>query len=331
MKKGSTTVTNGTINDDVLLDRMFEKINRSSDYLTKRKLYANRSGRGIGISFYNHGCGFTGDGERRIIKAQVAVAKTGFDSARILAASTEMGQGVATTFAKIVANILELPIEKIVYDPPDTDVVPDSGPTVASRSVMVVGYLLQEAAKELKARWEEAGTLTVKKRYQMPEGVEWDQASMQGDAYPTYGWGVCVVEVEVDTATYEVDVRHVWTVHEVGKAIDEKVVNGQAIGGVSQALGWGCLEKMEHKGGLFLQKTMADYMIPTSMEFPETESMLIDNPYPFGPFGAKGAGELVFNGAAAALLSAVEYAVGRSFYRIPLTGEAIMETLQSEN
>ena len=331
LKKGSVTVTNGTIKDDVLLEQMFEKINCSSEYLKKRNLYANQTGKGIGISFYSHGCGFTGDGEQKIIKARVAIEKTGADGARILVANTEMGQGVATTFTKIVANVLELPIEKIVYDPPDTDMVPDSGPTVASRSVMVVGYLLQEAAKELKRRWGEAETLRVEKRYQMPEGIRWDQASMQGDAYPTYGWGICAVEVEVDLVTYEVEVKHVWTVHEVGKAIDEKVVKGQVIGGVSQALGWGCLEKMEHDNGLFLQSTMADYTIPTSMDYPETESLLIENPYPFGPFGAKGAGELVFNGAAAALLSAVEHAVNRSFYRIPLTGEAIMETWQNEN
>ena len=331
LQKGSVTVTNGTIRDDVLLDRMFETINRSSDYLNKRKLYASQLGKGIGIAFYNHGCGFTGDGEQRIIKARVAIEKSSSASARILVANTEMGQGVATTFTKIVANILELPVENILYGPPDTDVVPDSGPTAASRSVMVVGYLLQEAAKELKERWQEAKTLKVEKRYQMPEGIEWDQASMQGDAYPTYGWGINVVEVEVDSATYEIEVKHVWTVHEVGKAIDEKVVNGQAIGGVSQALGWGCLEKMEHKNGLFLQNTMADYMIPTSMDYPETESKLIDNPYPFGPFGAKGAGELVFNGAAAALSSAVEHALDRPFYKIPITGETILETLQSEN
>jgi CO/xanthine dehydrogenase Mo-binding subunit len=85
------------------------------------------------------------------------------------------------------------------------------------------------------------------------------------------------------------------------------------------------MEKLEYKDGRFYQNTLADYIIPTSMDFPMMSSDLVENPYENGPFGAKGLGELVFDGAAAAFADAVQHAVDRDISRIPVTPEYIME------
>ncbi len=330
IKKGGTTVTNGRIHEEVKLPEIIDRITKSSDY--ERKLRDCRPGsyRGIGFSLFSHGSGFTGNGEQAIIKGVVKMRRRGDGGADLLVSSVEMGQGVQTTFRKIAAMVLEIPVDSVHYRNPDTDTVPDSGPTCASRSVAIVGYLVQEAAKKLKARWDEGPGLEVRQDYRQPDFLDWDQESLQGDAYPSYGWGANVIEVEVDPVTYEVNTTGIWSVFDVGRAIDERIVEGQAEGGIVQALGYASLEKLESAAGRFQQRTMADYTIPTSMDFPSIHFDLVDNPYEYGPFGAKGAGELVFDGAAPAFADAVQMAVDRKIHRLPVTPEYIMEVLEDE-
>ena len=134
-----------------------------------------------------------------------------------------------------------------------------------------------------------------------------------------------MIDVTVDDATGEVETNGIWTIHDVGMPIDEMIVQGQVNGGVIQSLGYGSMEKLEYRDGRFYQNTLADYIIPTSMDFPMMSSDLVENPYENGPFGAKGLGELVFDGAAAAFADAVQYAVDRDISRIPVTPEYIME------
>jgi len=329
ISKGDTTITNGLMHDEVKLPLMLEKAAEASDLYEKQRLYATGSGKGMGVSFYNHGAGFTGNGEKEIIKARLRMKKHRNGHVDILLSNVEMGQGLQTTFPKIAAAVLEIPMEDISCDNPDTSIVPDSGPTVASRSLMVVGKLVERASQQLKERWDESPEVEVEVKYIHPEGCQWDQETLQGDAYPTYGWGVCIVEVEVDPATAEVETKGIWTVHDVGIAIDEMIVHGQVNGGVIQSLGYGSLEKLEYKDGRFYQNTLADYMIPTSMDFPMMSSQLVDNPYENGPFGAKGLGELVFDGASAAFADAVQQAIGKDINRIPVTPEYIMKVMNS--
>lgn len=329
IKKGGLTVTNGEIHEEVKLPEMMERIDEMSGYRKKLAKYTPGKWRGVGLAFYNHGSGFTGSGEQEIIKGVVRMRKRADGLVDLLVSNVEMGQGLQTTFRKIAAMVLELPVDKVVYNDPNTDLVPDSGPTCASRSIAIVGYLVQEAAKKLKDRWGEGEAVEVSHQYARPEGLEWDGESLQGDAYPSYGWGINVIEVEVDPLTYEVTTTGIWAVHDVGVAIDERIVEGQVDGGIIQALGYGSLEKLETKDGRFMQRTMADYTIPTTMDFPKIRSALVDNPYEYGPYGAKGAGELVFDGAAAAFADAVQMAVDRNILRIPVTPEYIMEVREN--
>ena len=325
-KKGDETTTNGHIIEEVKLPEMLDVITRESDYWRKAKEYKPGCGRGIGIALYNHGGAFTGNGEQAIIKAHARLVKTG-DHVSIQVGSTEMGQGFKTSLRKICAATLGVSIDQIEYLDPDTSKVVDSGPTAASRSTMVVGRLVERAAQEMKERWSE-GDFTTEVEYEHPDGYPWDQATFRGDAYLGYGWGVACVEVEVDKLTNEVKTLGVWSSHEIGKAIDELIVHGQINGGILQSLGYGSMEKLEVKGGRFKQKSMSDYVIPTSMDFPKQFYHIQENPYPWGPYGAKGMGELVFNGASAAYVDAVERALNTRFTSIPIPPEAIEEAMK---
>ncbi len=326
LKKGSTTITNGEIHENVKLNEMVEEVKRISDYDRKFAGYGKESSKGIGFSLFNHGGAFTGNGEKEIINAKIKIRKLKDNRVELYVSNVEMGQGLLTTFSKIAAHTLEIPIEDIIFIDQDTDVVPDSGPTVASRSILIVGTLVWKASKKLKDKWVDNEEIIVWQEYDPPKDViPWNQDTFQGDAYPAYSWGVNVVEVEFDKITCEVKITGAWTVYDVGVPIDRMVVEGQVEGGLVQSLGWAYLENMELKEGVVQQRTMADYAIPTSLDVPVIENEFVLNPYEESAFGAKGAGEIVHNGGAPAFLEAVEMATGAQFNSIPLTPEKIME------
>jgi CO/xanthine dehydrogenase Mo-binding subunit len=326
-RRGSVTITNGHVFEEVKLDELIAEIKRLSDYDARRARCTPGSGRGIAMSFIQHGSGFTGSGERDIIKAKVRLRRTGDGTVEIHASCVEIGQGVDTTHRKIVADTLGIPYTDVVLVNTDTDRTPDSGPTCASRSASVVGYLIQEAAKKLAARMDEPGEIEVLQEYAHPDEVTWDPVQLQGDAYPAYSWGVNCVEVEVDPVTMEVTTTGIWATYDIGRALDALVVQGQIDGGMIQGLGYGHIEKMESADGRFLQVTMADYAIPTSLDYPRVASALVDNPYRNGPSGAKGAGEVVLDGAAPAFALAVQRALDTNLYRIPVTPEYLQEAV----
>lgn len=332
LRKGDTSSTGGKLHSQIKLAEIVEKIDEISGYSRKRRDYEAAAGglRGIGCSVFFHGCGFTGSGEQEIIKPKVRLRKCRDNAVQICVSSSEIGQGCLTTLRKIVAQVLEIPVEQVKYDYPDSDLCPDSGPTVASRTVMIVGKLLYDCAQEVKTCWQE-GEFTVEQAYVYPGHLQWDNEHFRGNAYPEYSWGANVVEVAVDPLTYEINVLGTWAVYDIGTPIDEKIVKGQIEGGMVQGLGYGCLEVMESHEGRLRQNNFTNYVIPTAVDFPATESALIDNPYEYGPFGARGLGELSLVGAAPALAAAVQQAIGRRVGQIPLTPEYIMELMDHED
>lgn len=329
-KQGDNTSTSGMFRDPIIMDQLIKEAMEMSDYKRKVKEYSKEDVyKGIGMSWFLHGCGFTGSGEAKHIKALVKLHKLASNDVKILIAAVDMGQGVLTTMKKLVSNILEIPIEDVIYDNPDTDYVPDSGPTVASRTMMIVGGLVARAAKQLKEKWVDGEEIIVSERYKQPEYIKWDEVKLQGDAYPAYSWGVNIVEVEVDKSTYEVTVKDVWSTYDVGKAIDERIILGQADGGTMQGIGYGTIEIMNHKQGRIMQRNVTDYIIPTAGDSPRMHTKIIDNPYPLGPYGAKGAGELTLVGGAPAVALAIENAIGAKIQKIPASPEYIMEVINN--
>ena len=153
---------------------------------------------------------------------------------------------------------------------------------------------------------------------------------LKGDAYPAYSWGVVVSEVEVDPYTYQVDLKGLWSVYDIGKAIDERIVIGQIEGGLLQGVAYGMLEVMDCIDGKIQQKNVTDYIIPTAGDAVFMEAVIMDNPYPLGPYGAKGAGELPLVGGAPAVALAIENAIGKRVEKIPVTPEYIMELMKDD-
>jgi len=337
-KTGDVTSTSGHFIEPIIMDKMIQKAMAMSDYEAKIKKYSHENYskdiskatyKGIGMSWFLHGCGFTGSGEQVHIKAVVRLKKDELNRVHILVASTDMGQGVKTTFRKLVAHKLNIPMDQVIFENPDTDKVPDSGPTVASRTMMIVGGLLAKAADQLSQKWKDQEEVMVEERYKQPDHIKWDEDTLHGDAYPAYSWGINVVEVEVDSVTFEVTLQGAWSVYDVGKAIDEQVILGQADGGLLQGISYGMLEVMKNQDGRVQQKTVTDYIIPTAKDTVFMETELMDNPYALGPYGAKGAGELTLIGGAPAVALAIENAIGKHVTRIPVVPEYIMELIKN--
>jgi len=332
LRPGDTTATGQRMhNDCAALDVLREAVKRTR-FREKRRKW-RRTGRGIGLALFYHGAGFTGSGEVNLAsRAALELTERG---ARILTGTTEMGQGQRTTHAQIVAEALGWPYEAIEVAQVDTARVPDSGPTVASRTCMIVGGILQACAQELKAKLgrltpreylKRNGSLVVTRSYQHPPDIVWNDETYRGDAYGTFGWGCEVAELEVDPDTYEAKLTKFTAVVEIGKAIHPVLAAGQVEGGVTQGIGYALLEEAILRDGRVANASMTNYIIPTTIDTPPIETVILERPYRHGPFGAKGVGELPVDGAAPAIVNALRYA-GADIRRIPATPERIMEAL----
>ncbi|WP_313134784.1 xanthine dehydrogenase family protein molybdopterin-binding subunit [Anaerocolumna sp.] len=334
VKQGDPTSTSGKYHFPVPVPAMIEEIEKASDFSKKHALYSKpqsgRYRRGIGISLYFHGAGFTGSGERDIIKAVTKLHKYPDGTVEILASNSDIGQGLKTTFSKIVANELNIPLERVICENPDTDRVPDSGPTVASRSLMTVGELLRKAAIKLRSQWVEGEDQIVEEHFKEPDFViPFYIDKFQGDAYPTYAWGVVAVEVEVDTLTATNQVLGAWGSFDVGTPIDMNIVVGQMEGGLMQGIGYSSMEYMATDSqGRIRNNSFSDYIIPTAVDVPNLEVIMHVEKYPLGPYGAKGAGELPLVGVPGAYVEALEQAVDSKLNHAPFTYEDTMKVLK---
>ncbi len=333
LKKGDSTSTGGKLRDYVPLQEIAEKIDKEAGYTEKKRLFAKdkktKDGklRGIGLASVIHGCGFTGKGEE-IIKGTAKLRKNKGGTVDVLVANVEMGQGAGTTLRKIVADRLGIPFGRTRYRNPDTSRVPDSGPTVASRTCMIVGGLLDKCAREMKERWKESDSFEVSRTYRHPEYIKWDQDKLSGDAYPAYSWGATCVEVAVDPITFETDIEGIWTVFDLGTPIDMRIIQGQIDGGTAQGIGYGSIEVMDAERGRIRHASIADYIVPTSLDLPRIGRELIVEEYENGPYGAKCAGELTLVGGAPAFANAVADATGLPIEKIPVTPEYIAELME---
>ncbi len=250
-------------------------------------------------------------------------------------------------FAQIVADTLEIPYEWVDVEAPDTSKVPDSGPTVASRTCMIVGRLLQRTATDMKRALSEAGLVwpvdrarlrrTARKlcgeqpairfvaRYEKPSDISWDDESYRGDAYGVYSYAAMAVDLEVDKLTYEVRVRHITTAQDVGKAINPLLVEGQILGGTVQGLGYALLENAVFDEGVMQNAQFTNYIIPTTLDTPPISVEIVESPYSRGPFGAKGVGELPMDVPAPAVAAAIHDATGLFITELPILPERILE------
>ena len=308
---GDTTATGQVMRRDCSARLVLDEAVRRTDFRAKRDAYRG-SNRAVGLSLFYHGAGFTGSGERTLnSKARLDLTERGV---RIAVGSTEIGQGTRTMHAQIVAEAMGIPYEAVEVAQPDTSVVADSGPTVASRTCMVVGKILEECAVEMRTRlgamspaeyFAKHGGFSVLRKFEPPDWVEWDDHSYRGDAYATFAWGCDVVELEIDRDTFEVRPIALTAVHEFGRPIHPALARGQIEGGTAQGMGYALLEHVVMSNGAMANAQLTNYIIPTSLDTPAFDVVMLENPYPGGPFGAKGLGELPMDGPAPAVVNAL--------------------------
>ncbi|MBI4126294.1 MAG: xanthine dehydrogenase family protein [Deltaproteobacteria bacterium] len=335
LSDGKTMPTGQIVRDGVDLSALLDRALELSHFHDKRRRFARENTtsaikKGMGLATFMHGAGFTGSGEAYLASI-VAIEATKEGIVRVLTSSTEIGQGKNTVFAQIVAETLRIPIDRIEVTMPDTAIVPNSGPTVASRTAMVVGGLVAEAAKNLKELLKKKDIhfpVKVTAQYQQPKDISFDDKTYRGDAYGTYAWAVYVAEVSVDTVTYEAHVDDFVAVQEIGKVLNPTLASGQIEGGVAQAIGMVLYEKVEWKEGRMVNGQMTNYIMPTSVDVPPIRVFFEGVPYRHSPTGAKGIGELPMDGPAPAILNAIEDAIGVSINKIPCLPEDILEAME---
>lgn len=359
LKRGDTTATGQVIEEAIDLDDLLDTALAKAGWAEKQTAIAAHNAdptqtvkRGLGLATFYHGSGFTGSGE--VYLASVVHARGHADgTVEILAGSTEIGQGTKTVFSQIAAQAIDLPYDMIAVAQPDTAAVPDSGPTVASRTTMVVGKLVERAAVGIrdklvqagliaesgydaaqfaaacKAFIDQHGDLRSEVTYTPPPGIVWDDKTYTGSAYAAYGWAAYIAEVSVDTVTWQARVEDFVAVQDIGRVIHPVLAEGQVEGGVAQAIGLAIYEDVQWRQGRMWNNRMTNYIMPTSMDLPEIRVFFKEVLFEHGPSGAKGVGELPMDGPAPAIINAVSAALGVELDSCPAMPERIFEAMQA--
>lgn len=345
LRAGDETSTGQVLEQAAAAD-VLERAAEAADFRARRELYDRpQTGsirRGIGLSLIMHGCGFTGAGESRL-KGRLTLdldARGEQLLVQVRTGSTDMGQGMRTTFKQIAAEILGLELDEVEVAAQDTALVPDSGPTVASRTLMIVGGLVARAARQaltslgleegagaeaLRLALAGRGRLEIEEVHEPPATL-FDEDHYRGQAYPSWGYACTICEVEVDMTTFEPRIVDVVTCQDVGRAIHPGIVEGQIQGGIAQGLGYAAFEEVQMHDGAMVNANFNRYIVPTAMDLPPIRVLLHESGQGAGPFGAKGIGEMPVDGAAPAYVSALAQALRTSFRELPVTPEAIAES-----
>ena len=313
-----------------------DKIVKLANYEEKIKEYAkfnkqnNSLKKGIGLSVVMHGGGFTGTGER-VINSKIKIEINKKAIVKIFVSSTDMGQGAATTLAQCFAEEINHSFSKTLYQTPNTTKTPNSGPTVASRTIYIVGNMLRKLAKDIKNELKFTSLEDFVKEnqemfpkffhasFEMDPNISFDVAKYYGTAYKDYSWAACIAEIEYDCNTYSVNLKKLWNVLDIGKLINKEICEGQIQGGAVQGAGYALTEYIERNN--MRGKSITDYVVPTSLDAPELIVDFIneDSDLP------KGLGEIPMNFPAPAIRNAFYNATGIFMNEIPLVPESIMK------
>ncbi len=376
---GKRTATGQLLEESVGLPETLEIAREESGWLAKRAGGAMRPDsdvrdasdtgrflRGIGVGSIYYGVSLGAKGLALDASgAHVNLYRDG--SLRIAVGGTEMGQGLLTVLSQMASDVLGIPIASVHVDHVDTSVVPDSGPSVASRTTLMTGNAVIDAATKLRRTladvaagelggapnevrfesgrvlangnsmgfdrlaelcWAKNVNTAEEGWYAAPESTFDDDG--QGDAYAVYSFATQVAEVEVDTRTGEVRVLRMTAAHDVGRVLNPVTLEGQIQGGVLQGVGMALYESMKTDEGVILTPDFSTYILPTSLDTPPITCHAIEAPYSKGPFGAKGIGETPAMPGAVAIANAVAHATGIRFTELPITAEAVRLHLAQE-
>jgi len=344
-----------------VMKKAAEAIGYEEKYREYSKPQRGDKRRGIGMAISFRGCSL---GAEAVDAAGTVLSIQKDGSVYLYSGLAENGQGLKTAFCQIAAEELGIEMKHITFLEANTLISPDSGSTVASRSTLVGGNSVMRAAESAKralSRFlaEEFGLpssdLVFKENWiYTPDGkklisfaeaankafwagvqlshvgwyvapnIYWDEEEGRGNPYFTYVYGCQIAEVEVDMGTGEVTVLNMSAAHDVGRAINPEMLKGQIYGGVMMGLGYGIMEEVETDEGYIANTNFDEYIIPTSKDMPNIIPIIVENPDPDGPFGAKSIGEPTLELGAAAIANAIAQATGRRIRSLPLNLERVL-------
>ena len=321
-------------------------------------------GRGMAASWY--GIARTATIDRAGAWAEIDDGGTG----KIVTGVTEIGEGILTLLAQVAAEEMGIKPEDITIGDNDTARSPEAAHAGATRQTYMIGNSVALACRDARAKldkelaehwdvdadsieafdgeiWSKDSNLKMsmeeavdicKKRGVVPvgsgsftaHGTGLDPVDGSGSPWQAYVFGTQVAEVEVDTVTGEVQVLGIWAAHDVGRAINPRGVEGQIEGGVVQGLGQALMEDYQLEDGHTKTHGFAKYILPTSLDIPEINTVIVEDPDPKSPLGAKGIGEPALVPTAPAIMNAIYDAVGVRITSLPATPEKVLAALEAK-
>ncbi|RWM89652.1 MAG: aldehyde oxidase [Mesorhizobium sp.] len=362
LRNGSETVTGQRLESGVGIAECLEALRPHwtralADAETFNSANKTRK-RGVGVASCWYGCGNTSLPNPSTIK--VGISAEG--DVVLHQGAVDIGQGSNTVIAQICADALGLPLEKIRLKSADTAITPDAGKTSASRQTFVTGKAAEKAGRALRETMLRFANVSEKAAIALegesliicegeatrhidlstlkadadglvfcaeesydPPTLPLD-AKGQGKPYAVYGYGAQIAELEVDLKLGTVKLIKITAAHDVGRAINPLLAEGQIEGGIAQGIGMALME--EYIPGR--TENLHDYLIPTIGDVPPIETILIEVPDPEGPFGAKGLGEHVLIPTAPAILNAIRHATGVLVSKIPATPSRIRAAIRDK-
>jgi CO/xanthine dehydrogenase Mo-binding subunit/aerobic-type carbon monoxide dehydrogenase small subunit (CoxS/CutS family) len=339
LDENSSTVTGQIIGSGVGMRACFEALRPrwSSAHQEANAFNTSASNlrRGVGVAGMWYGCGNTSHANPSTMR--IGLQRNG--RIAIHMGAVDIGQGSFTVVTQICAEALGVPVDRFDLLPADTDVSPDCGKTSASRQTFVSGNAAMLAGRQLREKMKALGpspdlhALALDERgYVVSSEATYDPPTKpldengQGIPYAEYGFGAHLAEIEVDLELGTLKVLRLTAAHDVGRAINPTLIEGQIEGGVAQGLGMALMEEFIPGKG----ENLHDYLIPTIGDVPPVESILIENPSPVGPFGAKGIGEQALIPAAPAILNALYDAAGLRIRKLPATPDKIRAAIHGK-
>jgi CO/xanthine dehydrogenase Mo-binding subunit len=342
LKDGSITVVGSSLPPGVTLDRVLADGAVQSGYwehaggqwqrrpVAQPADPAKRRGVGMAIGLKNVGFSFGApEGNWATVELH---GSTEIERVVVREVGADVGQGAHTVFVQMAAAAVGVPVEKVELLGHDTTYAGNSGSASASRMTFMAGNAIKGAAELALEKWRaEERPAIATYQYRAPKTTPYDPETGRSEPNVSYGYMAQFVEVEVDVETGHVRVVRVVSAHDVGKAINPHLIEGQVEGAVVQALGYAVMENLVTKEGRILNPTLSTYLIPTILDIPEeTKSVILEYADPRGPWGARGMAEMPFIPLAPAIVAAVHDATGVWFDRIPLTPERVVARLREK-
>ena len=360
LRKGDKTATGQKLENSVgqvecleALQGRWRKWRADAEIFNKN---SNHIRRGVGCGSVWYGCGNTS-------LSNPSTMKVGINADGIVTlynGAMDIGQGANTVMVQICADALGIPASQFELVMGDTDLTADAGKTSASRQTFVSGKAAQLAGESLRAKiiqlaevsdraaihiegekltakdetgehliilsdilpQENGDVLTGEGTFDPPT-TPLDE-NRQGSPYATYGFGAQIAEVEVDTSLGATKVLRIAAAHDVGKTINPTQVEGQIHGGIAQGLGLALMEEYIQE----VSENLHDYLMPTVGDMPSIEVILIEDPEPLGPYGAKGIGEHALIPTAPAILGGIKHATGVAIHHLPATPDRVFSAIQ---